>query len=90
MKLKAIGIYEDDKDSLRFMNASDFSDKNYEGIQLRQFRKGMPVIISKSRKTTPLEWKVSYGFSQIFFRTFDEAIEFCDSKGMEIVKGQVE
>ena len=85
-----IGIYDEDGDALCLMKASDFSDRNYEGIQLRKTKEGMPVIISQSRKTAPLMWKVSYGFSQIFFRTFDEAIEFCGSRGMDMVKGKRE
>jgi len=90
MKMIPIGIYDEDGDALCLMKASDFSDRNYEGIQLRKTKEGMPVIISQSRKTAPLMWKVSYGFSQIFFRTFDEAIEFCGSRGMDMVKGQEE
>lgn len=90
MKMIPIGIYDEDGDALCLMKASDFSDRNYEGIQLRKTKQGMPVIISQSRKTAPLMWKVSYGFSQIFFRTFDEAIEFCGSRGMDMVKDQEE
>lgn len=90
MKMIPIGIYDEDGDALCLMKASDFSDRNYEGIQLRKTKEGMPVIISQSRKTAPLMWKVSYGFSQIFFRTFDEAIEFCGSRGMDMVKGKTE
>ncbi len=90
MKMIPIGIYDEDGDALCLMKASDFSDRNYEGIQLRKTKEGMPVIISQSRKTAPLMWKVSYGFSQIFFRTFDEAIEFCGSRGMDMVKGKRE
>ena len=90
MRLKAIGIYDEKRDALRFMNASDYSDRDYDGIQLRKWKDNMPVLISHSKKTAPLMWRVSYGFSQIFFRTFEEAVEFCSSRGMEMVKGQVE
>ena len=88
MKLVPIGIYDEDSDALCLMKASDFSDRNHEGIQVRRTKEGEPVIISKSRKTAPLEWKVSYGFSQIFFRTFEEAVNFCGSRGMDLVKGK--
>ena len=88
MKLVPIGIYDEDGNALCVMKASDYSDRNYEGVQLRKTKKGTPVIISRSKKTSPMEWKVSYGFSQIFFRTFDEAIEFCGSRGMDLVKGK--
>lgn len=90
MRFVPIGLYDDDDRGLYYMGPSDYSDKNYDGIELRKDRKGMPVVISRSRKTAPMMWKVSYGFSQIFFRTFDEAVEFCSSRGMELVKGQVD
>ena len=59
MKMIPIGIYDEDGDALCLMKASDFSDRNYEGIQLRKTKQGMPVIILQSRKTAPLMWKVS-------------------------------
>ena len=90
MKLKPIGICDDDGNALCLMKASDFSDGNYEGIQLRRAKDGMTVIITKSRKTAPLMWRVVYGFSEVYFRTFSDAVEFCNSRGMEIMKGQVE
>ena len=86
MNLIPMGFYSEDGDVLCLMKASDYSDSNYDGIQLRKSRDGMPVIISRSKKTAPLMWKVAYGFSTIFFRTFEEAVGFCSSRGMEIVK----
>ena len=41
MKMIPIGIYDEDGDALCLMKASDFSDRNYEGIQLRKTKKGM-------------------------------------------------
>ena len=48
-----------------------------------------PVVIMPSRDTGPLRWKVECGFSRIFFRSFSEAVAFCDSRGFQIVKKQM-
>lgn len=91
MKLIPIGLCDEDGSARNsHLKAEHFSNDLYEGIQLRQSKKGTPVIISKSKRDDPLKWRVAYGFSQVYFRTFDEAVEFCNSRGMEIMKGQVE
>ncbi len=48
-----------------------------------------PVVIMPSRDTAPLRWKVECGFSRIFFRSFSEAVAFCDSRGFQMVKNQM-
>ena len=89
MKLTPIGV-SSDVDARRLMRAEDFSDRRYDGIQLRTDRKKNPVVIMHSKGTDPLRWKVVYGFSQVFFRSFAEAVEFCNSRGFQLVKDQVE
>ncbi len=81
-----IGIMPD-ADAMPVMEASDFSDKNYDGIQLRGSKKDNIVLIMHSKKTSPMEWKVAYGFSQIFFRSFEEAVAFCERYGMRPLEG---
>ena len=76
-------------DSSRFMRAEDFSNCRYDGVQQRTDREKNPVVIMPSRETAPLRWKVVYGFSQIFFRSFSEAAEFCNSRGFQLVKEQI-
>jgi len=90
MKLIPIGIMEDAKEGLPCMKASDYSNKLYDGIQLRRTEKNDPVIIMKSKRDDPLRWKVMFGFSQVFFRTFAEAVEFCNSRGMKLAREQYE
>ena len=90
MKLRPIGLYDEDGNGPYCMDPSDFSDRSYDGIQLRKARNGMPVIIMQSKRTAPLMWKVVYGFSEVYFRSFAEAVEFCNSRGMEIMKGEVD
>lgn len=89
MRLCPIGV-SNEADAKRFMRAEDFSDCRYDGVQLRTGRKKNPVIIMESKRTDPLRWKVVYGFSQVFFRSFAEAVEFCNSRGFQLVKDQVD
>ena len=90
MKLRPIGIYTEDSKPPVTMRASDYSDKLYEGVQLRRTENGDPVIIMHCKRDDPMRWKVIYGFSTIFFRSFAEAVEFCNSRGMEIIREQSE
>lgn len=89
MKLTPIGICEDADNKPR-MKASDFSTPLYDAVELRADRKENPVIIMHCKRTDPLRWKVIYGFSQVFFRTFAEAVEFCNTRGFRLMKEQVE
>ena len=90
MKLRPIGIYTEDSKPRVTMKASDYSDKLYDGVQLRQTKNGDPVIIMHCKRDDPLRWKVIYGFSTIFFKDFASAVDFCNSLGMEIIKEQTE
>ena len=90
MKFRPMGIFTEGNKILACMNATDYSDKHFDGVELRCAKNGTPVIIMHSKKTAPLMWKVAYGYSQVFFRTFAEAVDFCNSRGMEIMKEQVD
>ena len=88
MKFKPIGIFRNA--GTPRMDAADFSDKYFDGVEVRSDRKHNPVIIMGSRRTDPLSWKVVYGFSQVFFRSFAEAVEFCNTRGFQLMKEQVD
>lgn len=90
MKLRPIGIYNEKGKTPNSMKASNFSDDLYDGVQLRRSSQGDTVIIMRCKRDDPMRWKVIYGFSTIFFRSFAEAVEFCNSRGMEIIKEQSE
>lgn len=90
MKFIPIGIVDDADIRMSYAKASDYSGKHYDGIQLRRTVKNGPVIIMKSKRDDPLRWKVMFGFSQVFFRTFAEAVEFCNSRGMKLAQEQYE
>lgn len=89
MKFRPVGIAPG-MGHMPHNKASDYSDKLYDGVQLRKTEKGDPVVIMHCKRDDPMRWKVIYGFSTIFFRTFAEAVEFCNSRGMEVVKEQYE
>ena len=89
VKLKAFGIASKDRNVSAFMNTADYSDKNYDCVELRATKNNHPVLIMQSKKTAPLMWKVCFGFSQVYFRSFAEAVDFCNSRGMKIMKGQI-
>ena len=90
MKIIPVGIIRENGKLPCSMKASDFSDKLYDGVQLRKAENGAPVIIMHCKRDDPMRWKVVYGFSTIFFNTFADAVEFCNSRGMEIIKEQTE
>ena len=90
MKFKPFGIMRNADTNKPRRKASDFSNEAYDGVELRADPNDNPVIIMHSKRTAPLKWKVVYGFSTIFFRSFAEAVEFCNSRGFELVKEQVD
>lgn len=70
------------------VSPADFSTDAYEGIQMRKTTKGDPVVIMRSKKPSPMAWIVQFGFSKVFFKTLADAVEFCNSRGMEIMQRQ--
>lgn len=90
MKFIPVGIYDTDSRLPLYAKAADLSGDRYDGIQMRKSRDGYPVIVMRGKNTAPLPWKVAYGFSEIYFRSFEEAIDFCNSRGMKLVKEQLE
>ena len=89
MKFRPIGIAPG-MGHMPHNKASDYSDKLYDGVQLRKTAKGDPVVIMHCKRDDPMRWKVIYGFSTIFFKDFASAVDFCNSRGMEVVKEQYE
>ena len=89
MRIVHIGISRG-SDGISFMRPEDFSTDRYDGVQLRSDGRKNPVVIMHSKRTDPLRWKVVYGFSQVFFRSFADAVAFCNSRGFQLVKDQVD
>ena len=59
-----------------------FSDKRYTCELLLQNRKGEPVAISQHKDTGI--WRVSVGFSTVFFATYDEALAYCKGRFFDL------
>ena len=89
MRLVRSGITRD-TDAVTHMRPDDFRSSRYGGIRQKSDGREDPVVIMRSKETDPLRWKVVYGFSQVFFRSLAEAVEFCNSRGFQLVKDQVE
>ncbi len=89
MRFVPIGVTRD-TDATEYLRPDDFSNKRYDGVQLRADRQENPVVIMRSKETDPLRWKVVYGFSQVFFRSFADAVAFCNSRGFQLEKDQIE
>ena len=90
MKMIPVGIDGSKEQNQRFLTAKQFSDNLYDGVELRTDRKKNVVVIMHCRRNDPLRWKVVYGFSQVFFRSFAEAVEFCNTRGFTLMKEQVQ
>ena len=89
MRSRPFGIPKSADGKSPDFKASDFSDKHYDGVEVRSDRDKKPVVIMRCKRNEPLLWKVVYGFSQIYFRSFAEAVEFCNTRGFKLVKDQV-
>ena len=86
MKMKPLGIVPENANVLSSMSPSDFNCKTHTGVQLRADASNNPVIIMKSRKPAPLNWMVSYGFSQVYFESFKDAVSFCESRNLRALE----
>ncbi len=89
MRLVRSGITRD-TEAVTHMRPDDFSSSRYGGIQQKSDGGEDPVVIMRSKETDPLRWKVVYGYSQVFFRSLAETVEFCNSRGFRLVKEQLE
>ena len=61
---------------------ASFSDNRYKCELLLQNHKGEPVAISQHNDTGI--WRVSFGFSTVFFATYDEALAYCKGRFFDL------
>lgn len=88
MKFTPCGIVRDAGIPQPCGRESDYSSKLYDGIRLYRDGKQRPVIISRCKRSDPLPWRIVYGFSSVFFRTFEEAVAFCNTRDMTLVQSE--
>ena len=85
MRFRPYGIAGHGNKSRMPVRPQDYSDARFEGIRCGYDRHKNPVIIMRSRQNDPLRWKVVYGFSAVFFESFKEALDFCNSREMTMI-----
>ena len=86
MKFKPYGYFSEDNSFPPGMRASDFSNDHYAGIRMGKDIRDQTVLVMKSKDASPMPWSVCYGFSSVFFKTFREAMDFCNSRGMKLMQ----
>lgn len=70
------------KPKVSVKDAANYSHRDYECRFLMQTTKGQPVAIFQN--TVNDVWKVQYGFSSVFFGTYDEAMQFCRERFCDV------
>lgn len=85
MRFRPYGMMTGDGIKRPSVHPQDYSDARFEGIRCGYDRHKNPVIIMRSRQNDPLRWKVVYGFSSVFFDSFKEALDFCNSREMSMI-----
>ena len=58
----------------------NFDRENYLCKALMQDNKGRPVVISQNMDRDLPIWKVEFGFSCIFFGSYEEALAYCKGR----------
>ncbi len=58
----------------------NFDRGNYRCKALMRDKKGRPVVISQSMDKDLPVWKVEFGFSCIFFGSYEEALAYCKGR----------
>ena len=68
------------------MRASDFSDKCYNGVQLRQAPRNGMAVVMRSNSADPLVWRILYGAVDLHFRSYKEAMDYCNSHNLTLLQ----
>ena len=87
MRFRPVGIARIPGQDRVHIDPSGYSDEIYDGVRGGYDDRDRPVVIMCSKREDPLRWKVVYGFSTVFFKTFKEAMDFCRSRNMTIAEG---
>lgn len=71
------------------LKASDFNTRSYEGKFVLMADDGAPVIMLRSKTVSPVMWSLKKGSFQLFFRTYEEVLNYCENHHYSFVsKGQ--
>jgi len=70
-----------------YLESKLFSTECYEGMHIYDTKTGGAAILQRSDRITPMPWCLFSGIcSSVFFRTYKEAKEYCESRGYSLVK----
>lgn len=61
-----------------------FSHGKFECKMLLQKQDGKPVAVSQCKDDEHPFWRVDYGFSSLFFKTYDEAMAYCKGRFVDL------
>ena len=73
-------IYYTWSPKLSTSDVAQFWDKNYDCVRLYLTKFGKPVTVSESKDPQKPVWKVQYGFSQLFLKTYAEVTAYCKKR----------
>lgn len=63
-----------------------FSHGDYDCQRLFKTKEGQIAALLQNRKGTCMPWKVVYGFSEVMFKTQQEAMDFCSQRFQPVQK----
>ena len=85
--IRIIGMMDAESEITKQSSPSDFSDDYYDGMSLYRRKDMKPVVLFMSKNAEPARWKVVYGASEFYFRSYAEASNFCQMRGYIFMKG---
>lgn len=68
-------------DLINSLKPSDFDTKDYDGIHIFNKANRRPIILMRSKKAGLYHWCIVNGFESTFYKTYNEAIGYCKSRG---------
>lgn len=79
--MRAIGIINSETK----FEPADFDNDRLKCIGMLKTPKNKTAAVMKSRFDIPEHWYVIYGTSRLCFTDFDEAVDYCLSRGFKLV-----
>ena len=85
--IRVMGMMDAESEITKPSSPSDFEDDLYDGMSLYRRKDMKPVVLFVSKNAEPVRWKVLDGASGFYFRSYAEAINFCQMRGYIFMKG---
>ena len=77
-QIKLFGIAGDIP--MEAMNADDFTDDKHTGRVLMRHPSGMVAVLMQRKELVPYPWRIAYGFTELYFKTRKEALDYCHER----------